>query len=254
MDGFFKKSVESLLGYDLYTGDPFQGEREKEADRALSSVVDNIPFISNIKNYIDLTSGKDSISGDKLSPVDKVISVIGSATGPVGKKIGGILKGVFNGGKKILKRFGIYIDDLAERLGLGPRLQPAGGPPDIPRRPAVNRIDGSRDNRKTIFKNGKISIKDIEDNPQIFSGKSANDIANMLREAGYDVSIKASRKSSSGAQIIKINNPGNGKNITQVQVSPGGGRHGPTPYVKISTNDQGIIKVVDGLEKDYITD
>lgn len=76
----------------------------------------------------------------------------------------------------------------------------------------------------------------------------------MLREAGYDVSIKASRKSSSGAQIIKINNPGNGKNITQVQVSPGGGRHGPNPYVKISTNDQGIIKVVDGLEKDYITD
>ncbi|MBA4602110.1 hypothetical protein [Thermoactinomyces mirandus] len=115
-------------------------------------------------------------------------------------------------------------------------------------------MDGSGGSWGTIFKNGRISIKDIEDNPHLFSGKSANDIANMLREAGYDVTIKASTKSRSGAQIIKINNPGAGKNITQVQVSPGGGRHGSSPYVKISTNDQGIIKIVDGLESNYKTD
>ncbi|MBA4550775.1 pre-toxin TG domain-containing protein [Thermoactinomyces vulgaris] len=142
LDGFFKKSVESLLGYDLYTGDPLQGERKKEADRALSSVVDCIPVISNIKNLKDLFTGKDSISGDKLSPVDKVISAIGIASGP-GKKAGVILKGIFNGGKKLLKKFGVYIDDLAERFGFGPKLQPAGGPPDIPRRPEVNRIEGT---------------------------------------------------------------------------------------------------------------
>ena len=52
----------------------------------------------------------------------------------------------------------------------------------------------------------------------------------------------------------KINNPGNGKNITQVQVSPGGGRHGDNPYVKISTNDQGIIKIIDGVKDTYKTD
>jgi hypothetical protein len=142
LDGFFKKSVESLLGYDLYTGDPLQGERKKEADRALSSVVDCIPVISNIKNLKDLFTGKDSISGDKLSPVDKVISAIGIASGP-GKKAGVILKGIFNGGKKLLKKFGVYIDDLAERFGFGPKLQPAGGPPEIPRRPEVNRIEGT---------------------------------------------------------------------------------------------------------------
>ena len=56
------------------------------------------------------------------------------------------------------------------------------------------------------------------------------------------------------AKIIKVVNPGNGKNISQVQVSPGGGRHGKNPYVKFSTTDQGIIKVVDGYEKDYKTD
>ena len=44
------------------------------------------------------------------------------------------------------------------------------------------------------------------------------------------------------------------KNISQVQVSPGGGRHGSNPYVKISTTDQGIIKIVDGIESAYKTD
>lgn len=47
---------------------------------------------------------------------------------------------------------------------------------------------------------------------------------------------------------------GNGRNISQVQVSPGGGRHGSSPYVKISTNDQGIIKIVNGSENLYVTD
>jgi hypothetical protein len=76
----------------------------------------------------------------------------------------------------------------------------------------------------------------------------------MLKNEGFDVSIESSKRSTSGAQIIKINNPGEVRNITQVQVSPGGGRHGANPYVKISTNDQGIIKVVDGAESTYKTD
>jgi filamentous hemagglutinin len=76
----------------------------------------------------------------------------------------------------------------------------------------------------------------------------------MLKVQGYDVTVQTSTKSRSGAMIIKINNPGNGKNISQVQVSPGGGRHGANPYVKISTTDQGIIKIVDGVESTYKTD
>ena len=66
--------------------------------------------------------------------------------------------------------------------------------------------------------------------------------------------VRASTRSKSGSQIIKINNPGGGKNISQVQVSPDGGRHGRNPYVKISTTDQGIIKIVDGSESLYKTD
>ncbi|WP_167957279.1 hypothetical protein [Anaerosporobacter faecicola] len=87
-----------------------------------------------------------------------------------------------------------------------------------------------------------------------FSGKSVDEIAEIMRDAGYDVTVKASTRSRSGAQIIKINNPGNGKNISQVQVSPGGGRHGSNPYIKISTTDQGIIKIIDGPEILYKTD
>lgn len=101
---------------------------------------------------------------------------------------------------------------------------------------------------------GKISIEDIKANPTIFSRKSTETIADALRNSGYDVSIKTSTRSRSGAEIIQVKNPGGGKNLSQVQVSPGGGRHGNDPYVKISTTDQGIIKVIDGAESLYITD
>ena len=110
---------------------------------------------------------------------------------------------------------------------------------------------GGSDN---LIKKGKISIEDIKTSPSAFSGKSVDEIAQLLTDAGYDVTVQASKRSTSGAQIIKINNVGEGRNITQVQVSPGGGRHGANPYVKISTNDQGIIKIVDGIQETYKTD
>ena len=110
------------------------------------------------------------------------------------------------------------------------------------------------DGLNSIIENGRVSIGDIEANPNAFSGKSADEIAQVLRDSGYDVTVKESTRSRSGAQIIKINNAGGGKNISQVQVSPGGGRHGSSPYVKISTTDQGIIKVIDGPKSLYKTD
>ena len=106
----------------------------------------------------------------------------------------------------------------------------------------------------SILKNGKVSIDDLKANPSVFSGKSVAEIAQALTDAGYDITVKASTRSRSGAQIIRINNPSGGKNISQVQVSPGGGRHGSNPYVKISTTDQGIIKIIDGSESLYKTD
>ena len=43
-------------------------------------------------------------------------------------------------------------------------------------------------------------------------------------------------------------------NIKQVQVSPdGSSRHGNVPYVKISTSNEGKVKVIDGTRKEYVS-
>ena len=65
------------------------------------------------------------------------------------------------------------------------------------------------------------------------------------------MSVAKSTQSSSGAIIVKIGNQGSGNNISQVQISPGGGRHGELPYIKISTTDLGKIKVVFGKKSQY---
>ena len=77
----------------------------------------------------------------------------------------------------------------------------------------------------------------------------ANSLTSL--KLGYDVEVSDSKKSHSGAKIIKVKNESKSKNISQLQVSPGGDRHGPSPYVKISTNDIGKYKIVDGSSADY---
>jgi len=104
-----------------------------------------------------------------------------------------------------------------------------------------------------LFDEGKVSVQSIEQNKTVFSNANTDDMANLLVNEGYDVTVRASTQSSSGAQIIQVNNQGYG-NITQMQVSPGGGRHGSNSYVKISTSDIGKIKVVTGSIADYVSD
>ena len=65
---------------------------------------------------------------------------------------------------------------------------------------------------------------------------------------------KARKEKGSTAQIIEIINPSKERNIKQVQVSPDGSRrHGKVPYVKISTSDEGKIKIIDGTAENYKT-
>ncbi|MED1919527.1 hypothetical protein P4V64_30025 [Bacillus thuringiensis] len=103
----------------------------------------------------------------------------------------------------------------------------------------------------SVINNGRATIEAAKANPNQFNGKSVDEVAKMLKAQGYDVNIEASTKSRSGAMIIKISNTGGERNITQVQVSPGGGRHGESPYIKISTSDQGTIKIVNGRSEIY---
>ncbi|GAB5083158.1 hypothetical protein Osc1_23360 [Hominimerdicola sp. 21CYCFAH17_S] len=105
-----------------------------------------------------------------------------------------------------------------------------------------------------IQENGHVDAKRIAEDPSEFTGKDINDYAHEMKEAGYEFKIKKSTRSKSGAQKIVVENGSGDRNISQLQVSPGGGRHGAQPYVKISTTDQGIIKVITGNKSSYLTD
>ncbi|XKM14526.1 VENN motif pre-toxin domain-containing protein [Orbaceae bacterium ac157xtp] len=90
----------------------------------------------------------------------------------------------------------------------------------------------------------KVSIaNDFTKSPQAIWGRSADDIAKDFQAAGYQVNIRQSSRGSGQAVIVEvIGHP----EISQIQVHPGGGRHGGS-YYKISTTTQGTIKVVDPI-------
>ncbi len=85
--------------------------------------------------------------------------------------------------------------------------------------------------------------------------KSVEQIAEMLRQNGYNVNIRDSRNPNTTTRIIQITNPSRERNIDQVQVSLDGSRHhGNAPYVKISTSNEGLIKIIGGIREQYRTD
>ena len=105
---------------------------------------------------------------------------------------------------------------------------------------------------KDIFSSeGNLSAQSIRENAETFSEKSVFVYATALEDMGYAVQVKNSTRSKSGAQIITVSNASKSRNISQIQVSPGGGRHGGSPYVKISTTDNGKFKIVDGTADNY---
>ena len=109
-----------------------------------------------------------------------------------------------------------------------------------------------------LFRNGKVTYAGVSAHREKFMGKNAYQIAKILKKQGYEVSIKDSKRKNKGskAKIIVIHNPSkkDHRNITQVQVSPGSRRHGNVPYVKISTSDKGVIKIINATRKEYKTD
>ena len=106
-----------------------------------------------------------------------------------------------------------------------------------------------------LFDNGHVTYEGIAAHREEFMGKSAEQIAEMLKENGYKVRIRRSNRDYSTARIIEITNPTKERNINQIQVSPEGSRHhGNVPYVKISTSNEGLITVIDGTREQYRTD
>ena len=76
--------------------------------------------------------------------------------------------------------------------------------------------------------------------PKLLWGRSADDIAKTFSAEGLKVSVRQSTRGSGNATIIKVDGH---KQITQIQVHAGGGRHGGA-YYKISTSTQGKVWVV----------
>lgn len=107
-----------------------------------------------------------------------------------------------------------------------------------------------------LFVNGHVTYEGIETHREEFMGKTVEQIADMLRQNGYEFDIHPSKnreKTGSTAQIIEITNASKERNIKQFQVSPdGSSRHGNVPYVKISTSNEGKIKVIDGTPEKYV--
>ena len=103
-------------------------------------------------------------------------------------------------------------------------------------------------------KGARVTEHSISKYRQRFLGKTVGKISKMLQRHGYETTIRKSKHSTSKAKVIVIGNSSADRNITQVQVSPGSKRHGNVPYVKISTNDIGIHKIIDGTSSEYKTD
>ncbi len=103
-------------------------------------------------------------------------------------------------------------------------------------------------------KGARVTEHSISKYRERFMGKTVKQIEHMLQKHGYVTSIRKSKYSTSRAKVIVIGNTGADRNITQVQVSPGSKRHGDVPYVKISTNDIGIHKIIDATASEYKSD
>ena len=106
-----------------------------------------------------------------------------------------------------------------------------------------------------LFDNGHVTYESIAAHREEFMGKSVEQIADLLSKNGYEFIIHGSKNEKSTAIILEIANASKERNIKQVQVSLNGSkRHGNVPYVKISTSNEGKIKVINGTEKQYETD
>ena len=98
-----------------------------------------------------------------------------------------------------------------------------------------------------------MTYKGIAANREEFMGKTVGQIDKLLRQNGYTFNIRPSKHKDSTAKIIEITNASKERNIKQVQVSSdGSSRHGNVPYVKISTSNEGKIKIINGTPEKYV--
>lgn len=101
---------------------------------------------------------------------------------------------------------------------------------------------------------GHVTFESISARREFFLGKSVARIDHELQKYGYTTKRRGSVHATSKARVIVVTNQSRERNISQVQISPGSKRHGNVPYVKISTTDQGRIKIIAASPAEYKTD
>lgn len=90
-------------------------------------------------------------------------------------------------------------------------------------------------------KAAKAFVEGLLARPLSIWGKGPDEIVEVFTKAGYKATIEQSTRGSKLSKQIRISGH---KEIANIQVHPGGGRHGGS-YYKISTSTRGKIKVVD---------
>ncbi|MEQ1506253.1 MAG: RHS repeat-associated core domain-containing protein, partial [Myxococcota bacterium] len=88
---------------------------------------------------------------------------------------------------------------------------------------------------------GLFDVEAVVKDPTALWGLSSVEVATTFTGAGYAASVRQSTRGSGLAEIVMIEGH---PEISQIQVHPGGGRHGGA-YVKVSSSTQGVLKVVD---------
>ena len=227
----------------------------KDAQIALAKANKELAFelaqtAADIAGIVDPTPISDGISaamslakGDYFGAGLSIVSMIPYLGDTIGKPI----KAARNG-KKILK----LRKEIAELIQIIEKLSPAGRKASAKTKDAVAQeikqvlkpTLGNTKNKITLSANrAKHLVDNLIENPKSIWGKSAEDIAQQFKDAGYEVILEKSTKGSKLSTQIRIQ--GHPK-IANIQVHPGGGRHGGS-YYKISTSTQGTIKIVDPI-------
>ena len=227
----------------------------KDAQIALAKANKELAFelaqtAADIAGIVDPTPISDGISaamslakGDYFGAGLSILSMIPYLGDTIGKPI----KAARNG-KKILK----LRKEIAELIQIIEKFSPAGRKASAKTKDAVAQeikqvlkpTLGNTKNKITLSANrAKHLVDNLIENPKYIWGKSAEDIAQQFKDAGYEVILEKSTKGSKLSTQIRIQ--GHPK-IANIQVHPGGGRHGGS-YYKISTSTQGTIKIVDPI-------
>lgn len=156
---------------------------------------------------------------------------------------------------RIYQEINAALDELALMVrGSDGELVPAGAgnPSRMETEPPVRgnepvRMEGNQSGggqrRGRISLNADNFLDSVLNDLSIIQNLSAQEIAEIFTDGGYNAYIRASNRGSRRSTHVVIER---NSSVTQIELHPGGGRHTPEgePYWRISTSTRGTIRIV----------